>query len=164
MTLLFSYSLVTGGQVSRVHPGAMGLNPAWRKSMAYAAFGIGRCHFGGDQRCSSTHHARYEDRRSHSPGIRRIHRRGRAPHARGYLSLLLLRFVVRPQASPYEFDWKKPFFGSHYNTLLAIKYRYDPNSMFLVHEGIGSDEWDRDPVCRLRPLGDTHPVQLALVT
>ena len=32
---------MTGGQVSRVDPDAMGLNPAWRNSLAYTAFGRG---------------------------------------------------------------------------------------------------------------------------
>ena len=31
----FANSLVTGGQVSRVDPEATGLNPVWRKSLAY---------------------------------------------------------------------------------------------------------------------------------
>ena len=32
----FPYSLVTGGQVSRVDPDSMGLNPAWRNSLVFA--------------------------------------------------------------------------------------------------------------------------------
>ena len=31
----FPISLVTGGQVSRVNPESTGLNPVWRKSLAY---------------------------------------------------------------------------------------------------------------------------------
>ena len=31
---IFPRSLVAGGQVSRVDPDSMGLNPAWRKSLA----------------------------------------------------------------------------------------------------------------------------------
>ena len=65
--------------------------------------------------------------------------------SKSFLSLFLS--VRRPQASPYELDWKKSFFGSHYGMLRAIKRQYDPSSMFLVHEGVGSDEWDRDLVC-----------------
>jgi len=34
---IFSCSLVAGGQVSRVGPDSMGLNPAWRKSLALTA-------------------------------------------------------------------------------------------------------------------------------
>jgi hypothetical protein len=39
------------------------------------------------------------------------------------------------------------FFGAHYNKLRAIKWKYDPQSLFLIHEGIGSDEWAADLVC-----------------
>jgi hypothetical protein len=39
------------------------------------------------------------------------------------------------------------FFGAHYNKPRAIKQKYDPQSLFLVHDGIASDEWDADLVC-----------------
>ena len=35
MPRIFVYSLVTGGQVSRVDPDCTGLNPAWRNSLVY---------------------------------------------------------------------------------------------------------------------------------
>jgi len=35
----FAYFLVTGGQVSRVGPDEMGLNPAWRNSLVYSNIG-----------------------------------------------------------------------------------------------------------------------------
>jgi len=53
------------------------------------------------------------------------------------------------EASRYEFDWKKSFFGTHYDKLRAIKQKYDPESLFLIYEGVGSDEWDADLVCRV---------------
>ena len=37
----FPDRLVTGGQVSRVHPGSAGLNPVWRKSLAYTILATG---------------------------------------------------------------------------------------------------------------------------
>jgi len=37
----FANSLVTGGQVSRVNPESTGLNPAWRKSLAYTLIATG---------------------------------------------------------------------------------------------------------------------------
>ena len=41
------------------------------------------------------------------------------------------------------------FFGRHYDTLKEIKARYDPTGLFLVAEGVGSDEWDKELKCRL---------------
>jgi len=35
LRVLFSCSFVTGGQVSRVDPESTGINPAWRKSLAF---------------------------------------------------------------------------------------------------------------------------------
>jgi len=52
------------------------------------------------------------------------------------------------EASRYELDWKKSFFGTHYDKLRAIKQKYDPQSLFLIYEGIASDEWDADLICR----------------
>ncbi|KAL4224742.1 hypothetical protein ACF0H5_015439 [Mactra antiquata] len=37
-------------------------------------------------------------------------------------------------------DWKKDFWGSHYNRLLTIKRRYDPDNFFTCHHCVGSDD------------------------
>lgn len=52
------------------------------------------------------------------------------------------------QATLYEKDFKKSFFGSHYNRLEDIKAKYDPNDLFLVAEGVGSEKWDQSLNCR----------------
>ncbi|KAF9524366.1 FAD binding domain-containing protein [Crepidotus variabilis] len=52
------------------------------------------------------------------------------------------------QGSLYERDFKKTFFGSNYPALRAIKQKYDPDSLLVVANGVGSDEWDKDVVCR----------------
>lgn len=49
----------------------------------------------------------------------------------------------------YEKDPKKTFFGSHYNRLKQIKRKYDAGDLFLVAEGVGSDDWDKALNCRL---------------
>ncbi|KAK2462839.1 hypothetical protein APHAL10511_005151 [Amanita phalloides] len=53
------------------------------------------------------------------------------------------------EASLYEKDFKKTFFGSHYPALEAIKHKYDPNDLFLVAEGVGSENWDQSLNCRI---------------
>ena len=40
------------------------------------------------------------------------------------------------QASLFERDSKKSFFGSHYNKLKSIKNKYDPTTLFVVAEGV----------------------------
>lgn len=52
------------------------------------------------------------------------------------------------QASLYEEHPETTFFGSHYNKLKAIKDIYDPHQLFIVAEGVGSDEWDSTLNCR----------------
>jgi FAD/FMN-containing dehydrogenase len=39
----------------------------------------------------------------------------------------------------FEQDWKRVFYGDHYDRLLAIKRKYDPGNLFRVHHGVGSD-------------------------
>ena len=53
------------------------------------------------------------------------------------------------QASFYESDAKKTFFGSHYDKLLRIKEKYDPYDLFVVTDGVGSEKWDAELVCRV---------------
>ena len=40
------------------------------------------------------------------------------------------------------------FFGSHYSKLKAIKNVYDPIDLFVVTEGVGSEDWDASLNCR----------------
>lgn len=41
-------------------------------------------------------------------------------------------------------DWKRASWGHHWPRLDAIKQRYDPDGLFVVHHGIGSDRWSTD--------------------
>ncbi|KAL7932893.1 hypothetical protein V8C35DRAFT_305752 [Trichoderma chlorosporum] len=38
-------------------------------------------------------------------------------------------------------NWQQTFFGSNYNALLAIKKKYDPNSLFYGLRLVGSEAW-----------------------
>jgi hypothetical protein len=58
-----------------------------------------------------------------------------------------------PQASLYEDNPKETFFGRHYDKLKEIKSIYDPIDLFLVAEGVGSDQWDKELKCRLMGEG-----------
>ena len=43
------------------------------------------------------------------------------------------------EADAFDPDWKVNFFGSNYDRLLQIKRRWDPNNVFWVKAGVGSD-------------------------
>jgi len=43
----------------------------------------------------------------------------------------------------FEPDWQRSFWGVNYPRLLAIKQKYDPAGVFLVHHGVGSERGRR---------------------
>jgi FAD/FMN-containing dehydrogenase len=43
------------------------------------------------------------------------------------------------EADYFTEDWKTEFWGDNYPRLLEIKRRYDPDNLFRVHHGVGSD-------------------------
>mgnify|MGYP001603612477 FL=1 len=54
------------------------------------------------------------------------------------------------ESSFFEQDWQHSFWGSNYSKLAAIKKQYDPEGLFFVHHGVGSEEWSEDGFIRLR--------------
>jgi Berberine and berberine like len=48
-----------------------------------------------------------------------------------------------------EPDFHTTFFGPNYARLRAIKAHYDPQELFIVGAGVGSDNWDADGLCRV---------------
>ncbi|MFC0398821.1 FAD-binding oxidoreductase [Paraburkholderia rhizosphaerae] len=68
--------------------------------------------------------------------------------------------VVAPQAGAYvsessffQQDWPRAYWGEHYSRLREVKRKYDPDGLFFVHQGVGSEEWDREGFTRLSPGG-----------
>ena len=61
----------------------------------------------------------------------------------------LLKVVREPgsyvsESDYFERDWQHSFWGSNYARLAATKKKYDPNGLFCVHHGVGSEEWSAD--------------------
>ncbi len=44
----------------------------------------------------------------------------------------------------FEDGWQHSYWGSHYRRLSSIKKKYDPDSLFFVHNGVGSEGWSKD--------------------
>lgn len=49
----------------------------------------------------------------------------------------------------FERSWQQSFWGSNYPKLQAVKAKYDPEGLFFVHHGVGSEEWSDDGFKRL---------------
>jgi FAD/FMN-containing dehydrogenase len=61
------------------------------------------------------------------------------PNAGSYLS----------ESNFFDRDWQSSFWGSNYPRLRAMKKKYDPEGLFFVHHGVGSEEWSADGFTRL---------------
>ena len=49
----------------------------------------------------------------------------------------------------FEPDWQRSFWGANYTRLRAAKQRFDPDGLFFVHHGVGSEAWSADGFTRI---------------
>lgn len=66
----------------------------------------------------------------------------------------LLRVADRPgsyvsESNFFETKWQQAFWGANYARLAAVKKTCDPDGLFFVHHGVGSEEWSEDGFTRL---------------
>jgi FAD/FMN-containing dehydrogenase len=74
--------------------------------------------------------------------------------ARVQASMKALR-VAAPDSGAYvnecdyfQDNWQRAFWGPNYPRLARIKRRYDPDGLFTVHHGVGSEAWSADGFSR----------------
>jgi hypothetical protein len=48
------------------------------------------------------------------------------------------------ESNYFERGWQDAYWGSNYPSLAQIKKKYDPDGLFVVHNGVGSDQWSAD--------------------
>ncbi len=53
------------------------------------------------------------------------------------------------ESNYFEKNFQQSYWGANYPRLLEIKKKYDPNGLFIVHNGVGSEEWSRDGFTKL---------------
>lgn len=63
-----------------------------------------------------------------------------APAAGSYVS----------ESNFFEKNWQRSFWGANYERLARIKKKYDPDGLFFVHHGVGSEEWSADGFKRVQ--------------
>ncbi|MGH8219813.1 MAG: FAD-binding oxidoreductase [Steroidobacteraceae bacterium] len=61
-----------------------------------------------------------------------------APHSGSYVN----------EGSFFNPAWQEEFWGKNYSKLRAIKTKYDPDGLFFVHHGVGSEDWSADGFTR----------------
>lgn len=60
------------------------------------------------------------------------------------------------EADVWEPDFQQAFFGTNYPRLLQVKKLYDPNDLFIVSAGVGSERWDAAGICRISEMIHHH--------
>ncbi len=53
------------------------------------------------------------------------------------------------ESNYFEPNWQRAFWGKNYPRLRAVKKKYDPGGLFIVHHGVGSEDWSPDGMTRL---------------
>ena len=82
----------------------------------------------------------------HEPDLEQARKRAKAIHA----AAAELRKVAPgtgsyvSESDYFEPDWQQSFWGTNYPRLLAAKRKYDPEGLFIVHHGVGSEDWSDD--------------------
>ena len=76
--------------------------------------------------------------------LRTVHRaaaelRRIVPNAGSYVS----------ESNFFNRSWQADYWGVNYSRLRGIKRKYDPEGLFFVHHGVGSEEWSADGFERL---------------
>jgi hypothetical protein len=61
-----------------------------------------------------------------------------APGAGAYVS----------ESDYFQQRWQDVYWGANYSKLLKIKQRYDPDGLFTVRHGVGSEQWSADGFVR----------------
>ena len=49
----------------------------------------------------------------------------------------------------FEANWQDSFWGDNYARLKRIKQKYDPDGLFFLHHGVGSEDWSADGFTRV---------------
>ena len=78
-------------------------------------------------------------RDSHDIDLAAAELRRIAPNAGSYVS----------ESNYFNRSWQNEYWGTNYSRLRAIKTKYDPDGLFFVHHGVGSEDWSADGFTRL---------------
>ena len=64
-------------------------------------------------------------------------------------SVVPARNAYVAESSFFQSDWQRAYWGPNYARLKALKRQIDPDGLFFVHHGVGSEDWSPDGFTRL---------------
>ena len=128
---------VAGGEVARNGDKvSTSINPAWRRTLSHTLL------IGAWSPNSTDAEARAVQKQmteEYVPMLKTL-RLPDEPEMGSYLN----------EADADEPDFQRSFWGEeNYARLYDIKKRWDPNGLFIVRKGVGSEDWDDDGLCRV---------------
>ncbi|PHH61092.1 hypothetical protein CDD81_803 [Ophiocordyceps australis] len=130
--IIFTGLLVGGGAVNTNQVDSA-LNPAWRKTLLHITFGMGW----------NSNMTLVEQKKLQRlvTGTLVEELKALEPHMGAYLN----------EANAYEASWQESFWGCNYPRLYQIKQQVDPDGIFIVRRGVGSEDWSwaKGGFCRL---------------
>jgi hypothetical protein len=53
------------------------------------------------------------------------------------------------ESNYFQADWQRAYWGTNYQRLLKVKQTYDPDGLFFVRHGVGSEGWSDDGFTRI---------------
>ena len=100
--------------------------------------------------CAANEQPAYPGVRGHEPDAALA---GTRAEAIGRAMAELRQLVPQPgsyvsESDYFERSWRQSFWGPNYARLSAIKQKYDPDGLFFVHHGVGSERWSADGFTR----------------
>lgn len=136
--------LVAGGAVASNRDIDSALNPAWRRTITHITFGRSWPNNAtlAEQRAIQ-HKLTYVDNEK----LRMLE-----PDMGAYLN----------EADAHEAGFQQSFWGENYDRLYKIKQNLDPQGLFIVRRGVGSEDWDEDGICKVKRSCGGHDTQARL--
>ncbi|KAK7058069.1 FAD-binding domain-containing protein, partial [Favolaschia claudopus] len=122
--------LVAGGQVSANANISSAITPAWRTAKTHIVIPNG---WADSASIDSINTVRGKFQNTFLPILEQLS----GPDAGAYSN----------EADLLEPNFQTTFFGPNYAKLSAIKAKYDPEDLFIVATGVGSERWDQWGVC-----------------
>lgn len=130
----FTGHIVTGGATTTNGQTIdSALNPAWRKTVLHIAFGRG---WPNNATLAEQDLIRTKLTEVEVPILKALEG---GDNMGAYLN----------EADAYEPNFQFSFWGSNYARLYAIKQKIDPEGLFIVRCGVGSEDWDDAGLCRV---------------